>query len=318
MTSRIPFSSDDSDDISSLTGGKIFVDRISGADRLHLKVGTGAIEIVDGYVKLKSAVTCGVQGITFSDGTTQTSKGEAPLIFANSPITSVGGSVARGEGTNIILYTPPTLTSYALKVSPTFTGTVGLPATTSIGSVSATEIGYLDGVSSAIQTQLDATPYYMKAGITSNYTIAATSGTDVLLTNTTERFSGINPAFGDWKDANDWWECPATGIYKINGSLRIAGSPAPPHDTIRKAFVKLAIVNSGGTVIRILNQGGFDMYVETSSEGHNWTINCFAMEQITANDRVALLIEWSVSTGGVIIQGSSSPDSTFLTVEKII
>jgi len=38
---------------------------------------------------------------------------------------------------------------------PTFTGTVVLPSTTSIGSVSATEIGYVDGVTSGIQAQLD-------------------------------------------------------------------------------------------------------------------------------------------------------------------
>jgi len=40
--------------------------------------------------------------------------------------------------------------------SPTFTGTVVLPSTTSIGTVSATEIGYLDNVTSSIQTQLNA------------------------------------------------------------------------------------------------------------------------------------------------------------------
>jgi len=39
---------------------------------------------------------------------------------------------------------------------PTFTGTVTLPSTTSVGSVSSTEIEYLDGVTSSIQTQLDA------------------------------------------------------------------------------------------------------------------------------------------------------------------
>ena len=39
---------------------------------------------------------------------------------------------------------------------PTFTGTVVLPSTTSIGNVSATDLGYVDGVTSAIQTQLDA------------------------------------------------------------------------------------------------------------------------------------------------------------------
>lgn len=38
----------------------------------------------------------------------------------------------------------------------TFTGTIVLPATTSIANVTSTEIGYLDGVTSSIQSQLDA------------------------------------------------------------------------------------------------------------------------------------------------------------------
>lgn len=40
--------------------------------------------------------------------------------------------------------------------SPTFTGTAVLPGTTSIGNVSDTEIAYLDGVTSSIQTQLNS------------------------------------------------------------------------------------------------------------------------------------------------------------------
>jgi hypothetical protein len=40
--------------------------------------------------------------------------------------------------------------------SPVFTGTVTLPSTTSIGTVSNIEIGYLDGVTSSIQTQLNS------------------------------------------------------------------------------------------------------------------------------------------------------------------
>lgn len=40
--------------------------------------------------------------------------------------------------------------------SPTFTGTVVLPSTTSIGTVTDVEIGYLDNVTSSIQTQLNA------------------------------------------------------------------------------------------------------------------------------------------------------------------
>jgi hypothetical protein len=44
----------------------------------------------------------------------------------------------------------------ATKEGPTFTGTVVLPATTSIGNLSSTEIGYLDGITSSVQTQITA------------------------------------------------------------------------------------------------------------------------------------------------------------------
>lgn len=44
---------------------------------------------------------------------------------------------------------------YAKSASPTFTGTVVLPSTTSIGNVTSTELGYVDGVTSSIQTQIN-------------------------------------------------------------------------------------------------------------------------------------------------------------------
>jgi microcystin-dependent protein len=48
--------------------------------------------------------------------------------------------------------------------SPTFTGTVVLPTTTSIGAVNSTEIGYVDGVTAPIQTQINTnTPIGMLA-----------------------------------------------------------------------------------------------------------------------------------------------------------
>lgn len=46
------------------------------------------------------------------------------------------------------------LSSKADIASPTFSGTVTLPSTTSIGNVSSTEIGYVDGLTSSAQTQL--------------------------------------------------------------------------------------------------------------------------------------------------------------------
>jgi hypothetical protein len=53
------------------------------------------------------------------------------------------------------LETTTASSTYAAKASPTFTGTVVLPSTTSIGNVTSTELAYVDGVTSAIQTQID-------------------------------------------------------------------------------------------------------------------------------------------------------------------
>jgi hypothetical protein len=52
-------------------------------------------------------------------------------------------------------YVAAQLGAKATIASPTFTGTVVLPSTTSIGTVSNTEISYIDGLTSSVQTQLD-------------------------------------------------------------------------------------------------------------------------------------------------------------------
>lgn len=68
------------------------------------------------------------------------------------------GNLVVGTGTVQTLtnktLTSPTITSPSI-TSPTVTGTTTLPSTTSIGNVSSTEISYLDGVTSSIQTQID-------------------------------------------------------------------------------------------------------------------------------------------------------------------
>lgn len=78
-------------------------------------------------------------------------------------------------------------TNKAPKNAPTFTGTVVLPSTTSIGDVSAEEIGYLNNVSSAIQTQLDgklatstaSTTYAALTGATFTGNVVLTANTSI-------------------------------------------------------------------------------------------------------------------------------------------
>ena len=69
--------------------------------------------------------------------------------------------------------------------SPTFTGTVVLPSTTSIGNVSSTEIGYLDGVTSAVQTQLDAKAPLASPTFTGTVTLPSGTVTSAMIADGT-------------------------------------------------------------------------------------------------------------------------------------
>ena len=68
--------------------------------------------------------------------------------------------------------------------TPTFTGTVVLPSDTTVGSVSSTELGYVNGVTSAIQTQLDAKA--PTASPTFTGTVVLPSGTSIGTVTSTE------------------------------------------------------------------------------------------------------------------------------------
>jgi len=74
-----------------------------------------------------------------------------PLTITNGKI-SATAEIAQSK----IAGLPAAIAAKANIESPQFTGTVVLPSTTSIGTVSATEIGYLDSVTSNIQSQINA------------------------------------------------------------------------------------------------------------------------------------------------------------------
>jgi hypothetical protein len=90
--------------------------------------------------------------------------------------------------------------------SPTFTGTVVLPSATSIGSVDSTELGYLNGVTSAVQTQLDAkqasdSDLTAIAGLSTTGIVvrtgAGTAATRTLIAGTNITLTNANGVSGD-------------------------------------------------------------------------------------------------------------------------
>jgi hypothetical protein len=74
-----------------------------------------------------------------------------PYTATGVPMTPTGDISA----TNVQSAMTEIASEKATLASPTFTGTVVLPSTTSIGTVSNTELGYIDGVTSAVQTQIN-------------------------------------------------------------------------------------------------------------------------------------------------------------------
>lgn len=118
------------------------------------------------------------------------------------------GNLVVGTGTVQTLtnktLTSPTITSPSITspsiTSPTVTGTTTLPSTTSIGNVSSTEISYLDGVTSSIQTQIDTnTPTGMisiHAGATAPTGWLLCDGTSYASASYTTLFNVIGYTFG--------------------------------------------------------------------------------------------------------------------------
>jgi hypothetical protein len=75
-----------------------------------------------------------------------------------------------------------------IESNPTFTGTVTLPANTSIGNVSSTEISYVDGVTSTIQTQLNTKAPIASPTFTGTVALPTTTASGVLTATAQPRF----------------------------------------------------------------------------------------------------------------------------------
>ena len=142
----------------------------------HASVGVLYVHIANGYEldELHNVLITSVQdkqvirydsatslwkNVTLSPTLTLSGDASGSTTFTDLANATLSVTVADNSHNHTIANVTNLQTSLDAKAplaSPTFTGTVTLPSTTSIGTVSSAEIGYLDGVTSAIQTQLDS------------------------------------------------------------------------------------------------------------------------------------------------------------------
>ena len=124
------------------------------AGEFGLETDTGKLKIGTGSTAWSSLPYV---GLTPTEVSTAVSTAISNLIDAAPGALDTLNELAAAIGDDASFFTT-IQTALGLKADldgPSFTGTVTLPGTTSIGEVSATEIGYLNGVTSGIQSQLD-------------------------------------------------------------------------------------------------------------------------------------------------------------------
>lgn len=158
-------------------------------------------------------------------------------LTINANDTSVDWSEVQSKPTTISGYSitdayTKTETNSALSLkaplaSPTFTGTVALPSTTSIGNVSSTELGYLDGVTSSIQTQFNG-----KVSKTGDETIAGVKTfSSNPISSATQSTAANALTRKDYVDGLDSANVKRTGDETIAGIKTFSSSPIVPTPT---------------------------------------------------------------------------------------
>jgi hypothetical protein len=134
---------------------------IIGTDNITWTLFAGAQTVLAGNGIVKTDQTYSVvaepsagisvtsNGVALSTVAANTSSGANTTSFLSNVSVDTYGRVTNKEFSTV------SFAGFAPLANATFTGTITLPSTTAIGNVTATEIGYVDGVTSAIQTQID-------------------------------------------------------------------------------------------------------------------------------------------------------------------
>jgi len=159
----------------------------------------------------------------------------------------------------------------APKASPTFTGDVVLPSTTTIGDVSSTEISYVNGVTSGIQSQIDSKASSTSLsnhasdttdihGITDTSLLVTTTGTQTLSNKTLSSPTiSVSTAY-NFPQGNVYaWKGPGKVTIEFNSTYAAIAAAATSNDI-------LPITISGGTAI----DGTYNLTQVSYSEGNAW------------------------------------------------
>lgn len=148
------------------------------------------------YVQLRDITDLPVTGVELSvlSGIQTTTANLNFTSDVNSPIQAqLDGKAATAHG-HVMADVTGLIDELALKApldSPTLTGTVILPGTTSVGTVTGTEIGYLGGVTSGIQSQINTKAPSADPTFTGTVSLPSTTSIGTVTSTEIGHLSGV-------------------------------------------------------------------------------------------------------------------------------
>jgi hypothetical protein len=243
----------------------------------------------------------------------------APAINAVSDHAALTTSVHGIENTANLVVTSD-LALLAPLAGPSFSGTVSLPSTTSIGDVSATELGYLNNVTSAIQTQLDSklasstasSTYAPLAGPTFTGTVSLPSTTSVGDVSSTELgyVNGVTSAIQTQLDAkaplaNPTFTGTVAGITKSMvglGSVNDTADADKPVSTATQTALDAKLSLAGGTMTGKITLDGDPssaLHAATKQYVDNVEAGLKAKPSVVAATTANLTADYANGTSGV-------------------
>ncbi len=207
-----------------------------------------------------------------TDGTGSVSS----ITSANSDI-SVGGTgndpvltLNSGSGANQIVKRDA---SGYISGSNTFTGTLILPSTTSIGTLTSTELGYVHGVTSAIQTQLNAkaptaSPTFTGVVTAPSFTSTIATGTAPLSVSSATVVTSLNSDLLDGQHGSYYAVASTLSSHTSNisnphsvtkaqvglGSVDNTADTAKPVSTAQQTALNLKLDSSSYTAADVLTK----------------------------------------------------------------
>ena len=197
---------------------------------------------------------------------------------------------------------------YAPLNDPTFGGTVSLPGTTSIGDVSATEIGYLNGVTSSVQTQITSldTSKAPKESPTFTGTVSGITSSMVGLGNVDNTSDANKPISTATQSALDTKLNLSGGT--LTGPLTLSGAPTSDLHAATKLYVdglsaginfhQPVVAATVGNLAGTYNNGtnGFGATITKASNGAIGTIDGAT---VSVGSRILLRAQTDARENGV-------------------